>query len=69
MGTDRENQITAYKRVLAYVEYLEDELDKNKPKVELLPAHICFFEDLEYFRSEIARLEELETKEEDDNLL
>ena len=27
MEADRENQITAYKRVLAYVEYLEDELD------------------------------------------
>ena len=53
MGVDRENQITAYKRVLAYVEYLEDELDKVKPKVELLPAHICFFEDLEYLRLEI----------------
>ncbi len=38
MGVDHENQITAYKRVLAYVEYLEDELDKVKPKVELLPA-------------------------------
>jgi len=69
MGVDRKNQIEAYKRVLGYVEYLEDELEKVKPKVELLPAHICFFEDLEYFRSEIARLEELETKEEDDNLL
>lgn len=67
MGTDRENQITAYKRVLAYVEYLEDELDKVKPKVELLPAHICFFEDLEYLRLEIAKLEELERREEDDD--
>ena len=28
MGLHRENQITAYKRVLSYVEYLEDELDK-----------------------------------------
>ena len=67
MGVDRENQITAYKRVLAYVEYLEDELDKNKPKVELLPAHICFFEDLEYLRLEIAKLEELERREEEDD--
>ncbi|GIT52090.1 MAG: hypothetical protein Ct9H300mP15_23030 [Gemmatimonadota bacterium] len=32
MEADRENQITAYKRVLAYVEYLEDELDKEKPQ-------------------------------------
>ena len=67
MGVDRENQITAYKRVLSYVEYLEDELDKVKPKVELLPAHICFFEDLEYLRLEIANLEELERREEEDN--
>jgi len=67
MGVDRENQITAYKRVLAYVEYLENELDKVKPKVELLPAHICFFEDLEYLRLEIARLEELEIKKDDDD--
>ena len=67
MGVDRENQITAYKRVLAYVEYLEDELDKVKPKVELLPAHICFFEDLEYLRLEIEKLEELERREEDDD--
>ena len=66
MEADRENQITAYKRVLAYVEYLEAELDKVKPKVELLPAHICFFEDLEYLRLEVARLEEAE-KREDDN--
>ncbi len=67
MGLHRENQITAYKRVLAYVEYLEDELDKVKPKVELLPAHICFFEDLEYLRLEIANLEELERREEEDD--
>jgi len=67
MGLHRENQITAYKRVLSYVEYLEDELDKVKPKVELLPAHICFFEDLEYLRSEIATLEELERREEEDD--
>ena len=67
MGVDHENQITAYKRVLAYVEYLEDELDKVNPKVELLPAHICFFEDLEYLRLEIAKLEELERREEDDD--
>ena len=67
MEADRENQITAYKRVLAYVEYLEDELDKVKPKVELLPAHICFFEDLEYLRLEVARLEELERREDDDD--
>ncbi len=62
MESHRENQITAYKRVLGYVEYLEDELEKVKPKVELLPAHICFFEDLEYLRSEIENLEELERK-------
>ena len=62
MESHRENQITAYKRVLGYVEYLEDELDKVRPKVELLPAHICFFEDLEYLRSEIENLEELERK-------
>ena len=62
MGSHRENQITAYKRVLGYVEYLEDELGKVRPKVELLPAHICFFEDLEYLRSEIENLEELERK-------
>ena len=67
MGSHRENQITAYKRVLGYVEYLEDELDKVKPKVELLPAHICFFEDLEYLRLEIANLEELERREEEDD--
>ncbi len=67
MGLHRENQITAYKRVLSYVEYLEDELDKVKPKVELLPAHICFFEDLEYLRLEIANLEELERREEEDD--
>ena len=67
MGVDRENQITSYKRVLAYVEYLEDELDKEKPKVELLPAHICFFEDLEYLRLEIAKLEELQIKTDDDD--
>jgi len=67
MGVDREYHITAYMRVLAYVEYLEDELDKVKPKVELLPAHICFFEDLEYLRLEIAKLEELERREEDDD--
>ena len=65
MGVDRESQITAYKRVLAYVEYLEDELDKVIPKVELLPAHICFFEDLEYLRLEVARLEELERRDDD----
>ena len=67
MEADRENQITAYKRVLAYVEYLEDELDKVNPKVELLPAHICFFEDLEYLRLEVARLEELERREDDND--
>ena len=67
MEADRENQITAYKRVLAYVEYLEDELDKVKPKVERLPAHICFFEDLEYLRLEVARLEELERREDDND--
>ena len=67
MGVNRERQITAYKRVLAYVEYLEDELDKVKPKVELLPAHICFFEDLEYLRLEVARLEELERREDDND--
>ena len=67
MEADRENQITAYKRVLAYVEYLEDELDKVKPNVELLPAHICFFEDLEYLRLEVARLEELERREDDND--
>ena len=49
------------------MEYLEDELDKVKPKVELLPAHICFFEDLEYLRLEIAKLEELEIKKDDDD--
>ena len=67
MEADRENQITAYKRVVPYVEYLEDELDKVKSKVELLPAHICFFEDLEYLRLEVARLEELERREDDND--
>ena len=62
MGSHRKKQIAAYKRVLGYVEYLEDELEKVKPKVELFPAHICFFEDLEYLRSEIANLEKLERK-------